>query len=150
MHIYVSTIYMKKLFKWVLFSDHFEYTCIEHSKYRRTNIGIGQLPIQYHTLNIQTHTSNVIKSLNSYCLISIRVKFRTTFFQLLHSNIDEEIESSLLVNNQIHSHNTRINNQMSILRVNRSKTNSCVLHNGMITWNSLPDVFKFNLSFSMF
>ena len=39
-------------------------------------------------------------------------------FQVLHYNIDEEIESSLLVNNQIHSHNTRTNNQMSILRVN--------------------------------
>ena len=39
---------------------------------------------------------------------------------------------------------------MSILRVNRTKTKHCVLHNGMITWNSLPDIFKVNLSFSMF
>ena len=31
----------------------------------------------------------------------------SNIFQLLHSNIDEEIESSLLINNQIHSHNTR-------------------------------------------
>ena len=59
------------------------------------------------------------------------------------------IESGLLINNQIHSHNTSTNNHMSILRVNRSKTKHCVLHNGMITWNSLPDVFKVNLSFSM-
>ena len=55
-------------------------------------------------------------------------------FQVLHSNIDEEIKSSLLINSQIHSHNTRTNNQMSILRVN--KTKHCVLHNGMITWDS--------------
>ena len=68
-------------------------------------------------------------------------------FQVLHSNIDEEIKSSLHINNQIHSHNTRTNNQMSILRVNRSKTKHCVLHNGMITWNSLPDMFKVNVSF---
>ena len=60
------------------------------------------------------------------------------------------IESSLLINNQIHSHNTMTNNQMSILRMNRSKTKHCVLHNGLITWNSLPDVFKVNVSFSMF
>ena len=66
---------------------------------------------------------------------------------LLHSNIDEEIVSSY---NQIHCHNTRTNNQMSILRVNRSKTKHCVLHNDMITWNSLPDIFKVNVSFSMF
>ena len=39
---------------------------------------------------------------------------------------------------------------MSILRVNRSKTKHCVLHNGMITWNYSPDVFKVNESFSMF
>ena len=31
--------------------------------------------------------------------------------------------------------------------MNRSKTKYCVLHNGMITWNSLPDEFKVNLSF---
>ena len=34
---------------------------------------------------------------------------------------------------------------MSILRVNRSKTKYCVLHKGMITWNSLPDTFKVNV-----
>ena len=71
-------------------------------------------------------------------------------FQLLYSNIDEEIESSLLINNQIHSHNTRTINHMSILRVNRSKTKYCVLHNFMITWNSLLDIFKGNVAFSMF
>ena len=69
--------------------------------------------------------------------------------QVLHSNIYEELKSSLLINNQIHSHNTRTNNQISILRVNRSNTKHCVLHNGMITWNSLPDIFKVNVSFSM-
>ena len=39
---------------------------------------------------------------------------------------------------------------MSILRVNRSKIKHCVLHNGMIAWNSLPDVLKINVYFSMF
>ena len=39
---------------------------------------------------------------------------------------------------------------MTILPVNRIKTKHCVLHNGMITWNSLPDIFKVNVSFSMF
>ena len=39
---------------------------------------------------------------------------------------------------------------MSILCVNRSKTKHCVLHNGLITWNSLADIFKVNVSFSMF
>ena len=38
----------------------------------------------------------------------------------LFSNIDEEIESNLLINNQIHSHSTRTNNQMSTSRMNRS------------------------------
>ena len=31
---------------------------------------------------------------------------------------------------------------MSILLVNRSKRKHCVLHNGMITWNFLPDIFN--------
>ena len=68
-------------------------------------------------------------------------------FQLLRSIIDEEIESSLHVNNKICSNNTRSDSHMSILRVNRSKIKYCVLPNVM---NSLPDVFKVNLSFSMF
>ena len=85
-------------------------------------------------MNIPTHTSNVTKY--SDFLISIyKLQVSNYIFQLLHSNIDEEIESSLCINNQIPSHNTRTNNQMSILRVNRSKTKHCVLHNGMITWN---------------
>ena len=70
--------------------------------------------------------------------------------QLLHYNIDEKIESCLLVNNQIRIHNTNSNNHMCILLVTRSNTKYCVLHNGMITWISLPDVFKANISFSMF
>ena len=42
------------------------------------------------------------------------------------------------------------NNQMSSLRVNRSKTKHCVLHNGMMTWNSLLDVLKVNVYLLMF
>ena len=34
---------------------------------------------------------------------------------------------------------------MSILCLNTSKTKYCVLHNGMITWNSLSDVFNVEL-----
>ena len=49
------------------------------------------------------------------------------------------ISGICLCRNQVHSNNTRTNNQMSILLVNRSKTKYCVLHNGMITWNSLPE-----------
>ena len=40
---------------------------------------------------------------------------------------------------------------MSILRVNIGlKQNIETLHNGMITWNSLPDTLKGNVSFSVF
>ena len=38
---------------------------------------------------------------------------------------------------------------MSILHENRSKTKHCVLYNGMITWNSLPDIFKVNILFNV-
>ena len=48
-----------------------------------------------------------------------KLQISNYIFQLLHSNIDEEIESSLLINNQIHSHNTRSNNQMSIFDFKR-------------------------------
>ena len=63
------------------------------------------------------HTTTLSENL----LSAIVTHYKSTF-QLLHSNIDEEIELSLLINNQIHSHNTRTNYQMSILRMNRSKT----------------------------
>ena len=81
---------------------------------------------------------NKILKLSDQCKLQVS----NYIFQVLYSNIDEEIQSSLLINNQIHSHNTRTNNQMSILGVNRFKTKHCVLHNGMITSNSLPDMFK--------
>ena len=65
-------------------------------------------------------------------------------FQLLYFIIDEEIESNLLLNNQIYSHNTMSNNRMSIFLVNRTKTKHYVLHlhNGMISWNSLLDIYN--------
>ena len=74
-----------------------------------------------------------------------KLQVSNSIFKLLHFNIDKEIESSLLVHNQIYSHNTRSNNQMSILRVNKSKAKYCVFHNGIIAWNSRPDVLKVNL-----
>ena len=66
-----------------------------------------------------------------------------------HTNAYFKCNKILKLSDQ-YNHNTRTNNQMSILRVNRSKTKYCVFHNGMITWNSLPDVFKVNISFSVF
>ena len=98
-------------------------------------------------MNIATHTSNVTKYSNF--LISISLKLRTMFSKYYTQILIKKIKSSLRINNQIHSHNTSTNNQMSILRLNRSKTKHCVLHNSMIMWNSLPDIIKVNVSFSM-
>ena len=70
-------------------------------------------------MNIPKHTFKCNKILK----LSVQYKLQVSnyIFKLLHSYIDEEIESSLLINNKIYSNNTRTNNQMSILRVNRSK-----------------------------
>ena len=105
---------------------------------------INNLAYNEHT-NAYFKCNKILKLSDQY-----KLQVSNYIYQLLHFNIDEEMESSLLINNQIHSHNTMTNNQMSILPVNRSKTKHCVLHNGMITWNSLPDGFKVSLSFSMF
>ena len=105
---------------------------------------INNLAYNEHT-NAYFKCNKILKLSDQY-----KLQVLNYLFQVLHSNIDEEIKSSLLINNQFHSHNTRTNNQMSILRVNRSKTKHCVLQNGMITWNSIPDIFKVNVSFSMF
>ena len=105
---------------------------------------INNLAYNEHT-NAYFKCNKILKLSDQY-----KLQVSNYIFQLLHSNIDEEIESSLLINNQIRSHNTRTNNQMSILCVNRSKTKHCVFHNGMITWSSLPDIFRVNVSFSMF
>ena len=67
-------------------------------------------------MNIPTLTSNVIKLL--IFPLSLNFKFRNTFFQLLHFNVDDEIESTLRFNKQLHSHDTRSYNQMSILCLN--------------------------------
>ena len=103
-------------------------------------------------MNIPTHTSNVIKSLNF--LISISFKFRTIFFNYYTPILMKKQSRVYLLIIEfiaiIKSHQpTKELNQPSIIRVNRSETKYCVLHNG-ITWNYLPDVFKVNLSFSAF
>ena len=99
-------------------------------------------------MTINEHTNAYFKC-NKILKLSDQYKLQVLnyIFQILQSNIDEKIESSFLINSQIRSHNTRTNNQLSILRVNRSKTKHCVLHNVVITWNSLPDIFKVNVSF---
>ena len=103
-----------------------------------------------HAINNLAHNehSNAYIKLNKIFKLSDQYKLQVSNYiiQLLQSNIKERVESSLLINNQIHSHNTRSNNQMSILCVNRSKTKYCVLHNGKITWNSLPAVFNVNFN----
>ena len=104
---------------------------------------INNLAYNEHT-NAYFKYNKILKLSHQY-----KLQVSNYAFQILDSNIYEEIKSSLLINNKINSHNTRTNNQMSILRVNKSKTKHCVLHNG-ITWNSLPDIFKVNVSFSMF
>ena len=71
-------------------------------------------------------------------------------FHLFHFSIDKEIEQNFLVNHEIHNHDTNSNKQMSIFHVNRFQTKYCVLHNGMITRNSLLHVLKVNVSFSLF
>ena len=100
-------------------------------------------------MNIQTLTSNVMKSLNFQVSIIFLLQVSNYIFLLLHFNIEKDIASNLLVNNQIRSHHTRSNNQMSILRVNRSKANYFNLHNVMITGHSEPDVLNVHVFFSV-
>ena len=105
---------------------------------------INNLPYNEHT-NACFKYNIILKLSDQY-----KLQVPNYIFQVLHSNIDEELKSSLLINNHIHIHNTRTNNQMSILRLNRSKTKHYVLHNGMLTWNSLTDIRKVNVSLSIF
>ena len=105
---------------------------------------INNLAYNEHT-NAYFKCNNILKLSDQY-----KLHISNYFFQILHSNIDDEIGPSLLLNNQIHCNRTRTNNQMSILGVIKYKTKYCILQNGMITWNSLPDVIKVNVPFSMF
>ena len=101
------------------------------------------IPLKYSFSRKQTmfainkHTSVSFKC-NKFHNLSNNLQVSNYIYQLLHFNIDDEIESNLLVNNQIHGHNIRSSSQMSISRVNGTKTKYCVLHNGIImelfTW----------------
>ena len=70
------------------------------------------------------HTNTYFKC-NTILKLSDQYKLQVSnyIFQLLHSNINEEIESSLLINYQIYCYNTRTKNQMSILLVIDLKQN---------------------------
>ena len=73
---------------------------------------INNLAYNEHT-NAYFKCNKILKLSDQY-----KLQVSNYVFQVLQSNIDEEIKSGLLINNQIHSHNTRTNNQMSILHVN--------------------------------
>ena len=78
---------------------------------------INNLAYNEHT-NAYFKCNKILKLSDQY-----KLQVSNNIFQVLHSNVDEKIESSLLTNNQIHSYSTRTNNQMSILRVHRSNQN---------------------------
>ena len=65
---------------------------------------INNLANNEHT-NAYFKCKKILKLSDQY-----KLQVSNNIFQVLHSNIDEEIESSLLINNQIHSHNTRTYN----------------------------------------
>ena len=109
-----------------------------HGAYQNNTSKIFGLPKKavraINNLAYNEHTNTYFKC-NKILKLSDQYKLQVSnyIFHLLHSNIDEEIDSSLLINNKIHSHNIRTNNHMSILRLNRSETKHCVLHNGVLT-----------------
>ena len=111
---------------------------------------INNLAYNEHT----NESSNVPKYSNFLISISYKLQVLTYIFQLLLSNIDKELESSLLINNQIHRHSTiRTNNQMSILRVNRSKTKYCPSqwYDNMefFTWMYLKSTYHFQCTLGL-
>ena len=65
-----------------------------------------------NNLACNEHTNAYFKC-NKILKLSDQYKLQISNYicQLLHSNIDEEIESSILINNQIQCHNTRTNQQ---------------------------------------
>ena len=69
---------------------------------------INNLAYNEHT-NAYFKCNKILKLSDQY-----KLQVSNYTFQLLHSNIYEEIESSLLINNQTHSHDTRANNQLSM------------------------------------
>ena len=97
-------------------------------------------------MNIPRHASNVTKYSNF--LISVSFKFRTRFFNYYTQILMKKQSRVYLL---IIKFIAIIKGPtMSILLVNISKTKYCVHHNGVITWNSLPYIFKVNVPFSMF
>ena len=72
---------------------------------KKATRAINNLAYNEHT-NAYFKCYKILKLSDQY-----KLQVSNYIFQLLHSNIDEVIESSLLVINQIHSHNTRTNNQ---------------------------------------
>ena len=114
---------------------------MEHIKMIPNNLCSPQIS---HTCNnylaCNEHTNTYFKCNKSLKLSDqYNLHVSDDIFQLLPFTIDEEKGRIclLLVNSQIYSHPCIIQgptiNYMNILRVNRSKTKYCVLHNGMIT-----------------
>ena len=125
----------------LLFSKNSNTKNIRYEAIRAMNI------LAYNEYTNAYFKNFVIRSLTF--LISTVFKFWITFSILALQYWWRITELNLLVNHHIHNHVTMFNNQMSIVHVNRPQTKHCVIHNAMITWNSLPDVLKVNVPFSI-
>ena len=124
-----------------------------HGRYQNYTTRIFILPkISKNAINnlaYNEHTNTCFKC-NKILNLSDQCKLQVSnyIFKLVHSNIDEEIESSLFVYNQINSHNIKSNNQ-SNLPFNRSKTNCC-LPQWYYDMEFSSRCIKSHISFSMF
>ena len=96
-----------------------------------------------NSLDFNEHTNEYFIS-NEIMKLEDQYKYQISnyTFQLLNSNIDEEITSIIMNNQEAHSHDTRHGKMLKIPRVIRTMSKNNIIYIGPKVWNSLPNNVK--------
>ena len=105
--------------------------------------------ITYSTVIIQTIILRVymeISKLTEMYKYKSCVYIYKTFFQ----NHDSVLHSKLSIQTDVHAHNTRYDNKLSLVHCNRSMTQHSIYYSGVKIFNSMPTEMYRNKSLSIF
>ena len=97
---------------------------------------INELDYNDHT-NDYFKTNKILKLNDQYNFQIIKY-----IYQLFNTNIDEEMSAMLINSLQDHNYDTRNKRIINVTNVSRNRSKNNVFHNGVKSWNSLPDVIK--------
>ena len=102
-------------------------------------------------LKKRDHTSQIFKNLNVLKVNEINVLQTSLFMYKLYNRLlPENFSSFLCLNNDLHEHYTRSQNNFHLISVKTNIRKFSLKFRGSVIWNKLPEIYRFAISISSF